>query len=229
MDKFQNITALTSRISGILFCICLGSLTATAETVSGRVTVIDGDTFEIHGKRIRLHGIDAPESGQQCKDATGKAFRCGQMAAKQMSGYVYGKIVNCKILDKDRYGRFIARCLVNGKDVNELLVKNGWALAYRQYSKDYVSAEGQAKLANMGIWRGEFIEPWDWRRGKRLEDLTVQKNDDCLIKGNISSSGKIYHTPSSPWYARTKINTTKGERWFCSEEEAEAAGWRAPR
>ena len=205
------------------------ALSAVSETLSGGVSVIDGDTFEMHGKRIRLHGIDAPESGQQCKDANGNSYRCGQMAAKQMSGYVSGKTVNCEILDKDRYGRFIARCLVDGTDVNELLVKEGWALAYRQYSNDYVSAEGQAKLVNIGLWQGKFVEPWNWRRGERLADATMQTDINCLIKGNISSSGKIYHTPSSPWYARTKINTAKGERWFCSEKEAEAAGWRAPR
>ena len=213
----------------LLFIVATLALPVQADVVSGRVSVIDGDTFEMHGKRIRLHGIDAPESGQQCKDANGKTYRCGQMAAKQMSGYVSGKTVNCEILDKDRYGRFIARCLVNGTDVNELLVKEGWALAYRQYSKDYAIAEGQAKRDNIGLWQGTFVEPWNWRRGQRLTDAAAPKASDCMIKGNISSSGKIYHTPSSPWYARTKINTAKGERWFCSEEEARAAGWREPR
>lgn len=212
-----------------LFIVAILALPVQADVMSGRVSVIDGDTFEMAGKRIRLHGIDAPESGQQCKDVKGNTYRCGQMAAKQMSGYVSGKTVNCEILDKDRYGRFIARCLVNGTDVNELLVKEGWALAYRQYSKDYVSAEGQAKRNNIGLWQGKFVEPWNWRRGERVTDAGAPKTNNCIIKGNISNSGKIYHTPSSPWYARTKINTAKGERWFCSEEEAEAAGWRAPR
>jgi len=206
--------------------LCLWTQNIFAETVSGHVIVIDGDTLEVHGQRIRLHGIDAPESGQQCKDVNGRMYRCGQMAAKQMFGYVSGQTVNCEILNKDRYGRFIARCLVNGTDVNELIVKDGWALAYRQYSKDYSSAEGQAKRDNLGLWQGVFVEPWDWRRGKRLPDATITKPKDCIIKGNISSRGKIYHTPSSPWYERTKINTTKGERWFCTVEEAEAAGWR---
>ena len=213
----------------LLFIFATLALPLQADVVSGRVSVIDGDTLEMHGKRIRLHGIDAPESGQQCKDVNGTTYRCGQMAAKQMSGYVSGKTVNCEILDKDRYGRFIARCLANGADVNELLVQDGWALAYRQYSKDYASAEGQAKRDKVGLWQGQFVEPWNWRRGERLADATMHEDSDCLIKGNISSNGKIYHTPSSPWYARTKINTAKGERWFCSAEEAEAAGWRAPR
>ena len=222
---------IANRFIFLLSLVLSGVSTASSasENFDCCVSVIDGDTFEMHGKRIRLHGIDAPESGQQCKDRNGKTYRCGQMAAKQMSGYVSGKTVKCEILDKDRYGRFIARCLVNGTDVNELLVKEGWALAYRQYSKDYVSAEGQAKRNYIGLWQGKFVEPWNWRRGERLADAATRKTNDCMIKGNISSSGKIYHTPSSPWYDRTKINTAKGERWFCSEAEAKAAGWRAPR
>jgi len=233
VDKF--LMFLQSSVKSNLFyalivsIVSIAALPVASETVTGRVSVIDGDTFEMHGERIRLHGIDAPESGQSCKDVNGKTYRCGQMAAKQMSGYVSDETVNCEIIDKDRYGRFIAKCLVNGTDINELLVKGGWALAYLQYSTDYVSAEGQAKGENIGLWQGEFVEPWNWRRGERLENATVQKDSDCLIKGNISSSGKIYHLPSSPWYARTKINTSKGERWFCTKEEAEAAGWRAPR
>ena len=150
---------IANRFIFLLSLVLSGVSTASSasETLTGRVSVIDGDTFEMHGKRIRLHGIDAPESGQQCKDRNGKTYRCGQMAAKQMSGYVSGKTVKCEILDKDRYGRFIARCLANGTDVNELLVKEGWALAYRQYSKDYVGAEAQAKRNNIGLWQGNLL------------------------------------------------------------------------
>ena len=203
--------------------------TLNAETVAGRVTVIDGDTIEMHGQRIRLHGIDAPESGQSCADKNGATYRCGQTSANQMASYVRGKTVNCNVTDRDRYGRLVAVCYVNGEDINERLVFEGWALAYRQYSRDYVRAETQAKRNSAGLWDGRFVEPWKWRKGSRLASTKQDKSGDCVIKGNISSSGKIYHTPESPWYSRTKINTQKGERWFCSEAEAEAAGWRAPR
>ena len=203
--------------------------TLNAETVAGRVTVIDGDTIEMHGQRIRLHGIDAPESGQSCEDKNGATYRCGQTSANQMASYVRGKTVNCNVTYRDRYGRLVAACYVNGEDINERLVFEGWALAYRQYSRDYVRAETQAKRNSAGLWQGRFVEPWNWRKGSRLAATKQEKSGDCVIKGNISSSGKIYHTPGSPWYSRTKINTQKGERWFCSEAEAEAAGWRAPR
>ena len=200
----------------------------TAENLIGRVSVIDGDTLEMHGKRIRLYGIDAPESGQSCLDPEGESYRCGQTSANKMESYTFENLVTCEVTDTDRYGRLVAACFVDGEDVNRLLVSEGWALAYRRYSTDYVLAEEKAKRLGLGMWKGKFVEPWDWRRGERLHDATVLKTDDCLIKGNISSRGKIYHTPSSPWYDRTKINIAKGERWFCTEEEAQAAGWRAP-
>ena len=213
----------------LFFLIFINHEASATEGLVGRVSVVDGDTLEMHGNRIRLHGIDAPESGQSCTDEENKTYRCGQLSANRMASYVSGKAVYCEILDKDRYGRLIAACSVNDVDVNQLLVSEGWALAYRQYSRDYVSAEENAKKLGLGMWQGKFVEPWNWRRGERLEEAKAQIPNDCIIKGNISSSGKIYHTPSSPWYTRTKINTAKGERWFCSEEEAEAAGWRAPR
>ena len=200
-----------------------------AEMISGRVSVIDGDTLEMHGVRIRLNGIDAPESGQSCLDANGVCYKCGQLAAFKMLEYVEGRSVHCEITDKDRYGRSLATCSVNDMNVNEKLVADGWALAYKQYSLDYVEAENYAREISSGLWSGKFIEPWKWRRGERLDDAKVHKSNDCLIKGNISSNGKIYHTPSSPWYVRTKIITAQGERWFCSIAEAEAAGWRAPK
>ena len=212
----------------LFFLIFINHEASATEGLVGRVSVVDGDTLEMHGNRIRLHGIDAPESGQSCTDEENKTYRCGQLSANRMASYVSGKAVYCEILDKDRYGRLIAACSVNDVDVNQLLVSEGWALAYRQYSRDYVSAEENAKKLGLGMWQGKFVEPWNWRRGERLEEAKAQIPNDCIIKGNISSRGKIYHTPSSPWYDRTKINIAKGERWFCTEEEAQAAGWRAP-
>ena len=224
-----KLISLRLHLTCMILIVMLATKSIFAETLSGRVTVIDGDTLEMHGQRIRLHGIDAPESGQSCADKNGTIYRCGQVSAKQMASYVRGKTVNCNVTDRDRYGRLVAACFINGEDINERLVFEGWALAYRHYSRDYVRSETQAKRNSAGMWQGRFVEPWKWRKGSRLASTKQEKSGDCVIKGNISSSGKIYHTPESPWYSRTKINTQKGERWFCSEAEAEAAGWRAPR
>ena len=128
----------------------------------------------------------------------------------------------------DRYGRTLAICTVGGLDVNAWLVSEGWALAYRRYSLAYVALEEAAQAAQRGMWRGRFVPPWEWGRGTRLADTTPAQPGACLIKGNINRSGKrIYHVPGERWYNRTKITTAKGERWFCTEEEARAGGWRA--
>ena len=213
--------------SFLILFIAIANL-ALASSLEGRVTVIDGDTLEMHGKRIRLHGIDAPESGQTCRSQSGKTYRCGQLAAEQMAKYTKRKTIRCNVLDTDRYGRLVAVCFADGQDINKRIVSDGFALAYRRYSRDYIAAERNAERDKAGMWQGAFVKPWDWRKGDRLSKIKEQKGK-CLIKGNISSSGKIYHTPSSPWYGRTKINTAKGERWFCTEAEAVEAGWRAPK
>ena len=119
----------------------------------------------------------------------------------------------------------IGRCYVQGDDIEAWMVLNGWALAYRRYSTEYVDEELSAREARSGLWRGEFVPPWEWRRGKRIQADAVPNG--CAIKGNISSKGeRIYHSPGAQHYDRTKINTEKGERWFCTEADAVAAGWR---
>ena len=213
----------------IVISLYLLAFQVHADVLKGKISVIDGDTIEMHGKRIRLHGIDAPESGQTCINKNGKNYRCGKFAAQRLSKIIGWNTITCKVMDIDRYGRAIALCNIKNKDINEQLVEEGLALAYRQYSKDYVLAEKTARNAKKGLWQGDFIKPWDWRKGKRLVANSSTNTNKCKIKGNISSSGKIYHTPKSKWYNKTKINTSKGERWFCTEAEARAAGWRAPK
>lgn len=131
--------------------------------------MIDGDTIEIAGKRIRLYGIDAPESRQTCiRDA--KTSRCGQEAALALSNRVGSEVVVCDDRGRDRYRRVIAVCRLGGRagpDINAWMVEEGWALAYRRYSRDYVKEEGTAEAAKRGLWSGTFEEPWEWRRQRR--------------------------------------------------------------
>ena len=138
----------------------------TLADVTDQASVIDGETLEIHGQRIRLHGFDAPESGQLCY-IDGKRWRCGKDAANVLADLINRRPVTCQERDRDRYGRVVAVCRVAGEDLGAWLVGNGLALAYRRYSTAYVPHEDGARLAKAGMWQGAFVPPWDWRRGKR--------------------------------------------------------------
>ena len=193
----------------------------------GRGGVIDGDTIEIRGERIRLHGIDAPESQQRC-EADSNTWRCGQQAALALADKIGTANIVCDDLGMDQYNRTLAVCRLGDLDLNGWLVAEGWALSYRHYSSEYVPQEDVARVAGNGMWRGRFVPPWDWRRGTRLVD--TEPPGDCAIKGNINGDGeRIYHLPESGWYDQTRISQDRNERWFCSEAEARKAGWRAPR
>ena len=162
--------------------------------LSGRVSVIDGDTIEIHGQRIRLYGIDAPEHDQNC-EAGGKQYPCGQQAALALADRIGQRPSTCEQRDIDRYHRIVAVCQAGGEDLNAWMVRQGWALAYRQYTTAYVPDEDAARATGAGIWRGTFTAPWDWRHGQR-QGAAANDNapGQCLIKGNISASGEhIYH------------------------------------
>jgi len=150
-----------------LLTILLSATPATANELNGVASVIDGDTVEIRGTRIRLHGIDAPESGQLCTRLFGQSWRCGQQAALALSDRIGRRSVICVARDTDRYGRTIAVCSQGGVDLNAWMVAEGWAVAYRRYSLDYASAETDARRAGRNIWSATFVMPWDWRRGAR--------------------------------------------------------------
>ncbi len=152
----------------LTIALCLLATPALAD-VAGTASVIDGDTLKIHDQRIRLHGIDAPESRQLCR-LDGKPWPCGRDAANALADKIARRPVTCEDLGRDRYKRIIARCTVAGEDLEKWMVANGWALAYRRYSLDYVDEEADAQAARRGIWASEFVKPWEWRRGKRLDN-----------------------------------------------------------
>ena len=135
--------------------------------ISGTASITDGDTITISGMKVRLNGIDTPERNQTCRKASVK-WSCGAKATETLKKWLYNKKVRCLGDTKDRYDRLIADCFVDGYNVNARLVYEGLALAYRKYSKKYVPEENKARAAKRGLWAGEFIAPWDWRKGKRL-------------------------------------------------------------
>jgi endonuclease YncB( thermonuclease family) len=142
--------------------ILVFSLPCAAADIIGQATVVDGDTIEIHGKLIRLFGIDAPEGSQTCT-ADGKTYLCGHLAALTLADLVGRQVVSCEQRDFDPYWRIVAICFAGSDDLGAQMVEQGWALAYRRDSKSYVGQEQAAKSSHRGIWRGEFVPPWDWR------------------------------------------------------------------
>ena len=218
-----------------------GTTVSQPKLLVGRATVIDGDTVEIKGEHVRLNGIDAPESRQSCKDAKGKIYRCGAVAAGALDGFLAAsRPLRCEFITRDRYGRFVGNCFrTDGKSVAAWLVRDSHALDWPRYSQgDYADEQASAKAEKTGLWAGTFEAPWDWRAEDRSKQAAEDKpsttqplglvaSAGCRIKGNINGEGeRIYHLPGQKFYANMRITPARGERWFCSEAEAKAAGWR---
>lgn len=131
--------------------------------LTGVAAIHDGDTMTVNGIRVRLHGIDAPELDQPCR-RQGRPWACGRAAKTQLEGLVGASDVACTAIDKDRYGRIVARCSIAGQDIQAWMVRNGWAIAYDRYSKEYLPQQAQAQRDGLGIWQGENVAPESWRR-----------------------------------------------------------------
>jgi len=140
---------------------------ALAFEVYGPARVIDGDTLEVAGERVRLFGIDAPEKGQTCRGPRGRPWPCGRVATHALKALIAGRPVVCQTTARDRYGRAIARCLVARTDLSAWMVGAGWALAYRRYSTRYVPWECAARRDRRGLWSGRFELPWAHRRRRQ--------------------------------------------------------------
>ncbi|MBW6416670.1 thermonuclease family protein [Celeribacter sp. PS-C1] len=191
----------------------------------GALRVVDGDTLAIGEIKIRLHGIDAPELSQSCSDMRGESWACGDWSKAVLARLAVGEVA-CVEKARDRYGRTVAVCYGDAGDLNAEMVRAGAAYAYAKYSRDYVADEEAARAGGHGLWRAGSQAPAAYRAETRVAPAPQTPPSDCAIKGNISSSGKLYHMPGGRWYDGTRINATSGERWFCSESEARAAGWR---
>lgn len=202
---------------------------ATAEDLFKVTRVIDGDTIELeNGERVRYIGIDTPETVDPRKPV--QCF--GVEASKKNKELVEGKEVRLEkdITDRDKYNRLLRYVWVGDTFVNLELVKQGFAHSYSyppdvKYQDQFVAAEREAREAKLGLWAAcpvsQEIIPQTSSPG------TESSSSSCSIKGNISSSGeKIYHLPGCGSYEKTKIDESRGERWFCSEAEAQTAGWR---
>ncbi len=151
------------RVFGLL---ALVALPAHADVV-GKATVIDGNTLEVAGERVRLYGIDAPELDQTCRWPN-KVISCGRIAGTAAMDLIAGvDRVECETRGRDSSGQWIATCTADGFDIGRNMVHTGWALADRRESSVYVEVEDQARKAKRGLWKGDFVVPWEWRQPYR--------------------------------------------------------------
>jgi endonuclease YncB( thermonuclease family) len=225
--------------------IAAGLLVAVVSTylpregaIAGDVRVVDGDSLHVGDTEVRLFGVDAFEGRQVCS-RDGNPWRCGEAAADELRTLTAGRPITCSKKDTDSYGRTVAVCSNGSADLGAELARAGLALAYREFSDDYVDEENEARAARRGAWAGDFTPPWEARRRGQDAQLPPQSGDTpavggCRgtgIKGNISRNGgeRIYHVRGSSSYEETVIDESDGERWFCTEEDARRAGWRPRR
>jgi endonuclease YncB( thermonuclease family) len=153
---------------------------ALAGELIGQASVIDGDTLEIHGTRIRLWGIDAPESTQLCRGDDSLLYRCGAQAANDLDAFIARRPVNCTPMNLDQYGRTVATCSTGGADLGEWLVRSGLALDWPLFSKGrYEGAQHNAERAGRGIWKGSYVEPWLYRACIRANGSPPNCSDDA--------------------------------------------------
>jgi endonuclease YncB( thermonuclease family) len=228
---------------------------ASSAALRGTALVVDGDTLEVAGTRVRLSGIDAPETDQVCLDAAARPWSCGIAAREALASAIGSLAVACKPSGLDQYARTLAACrAADGRDLQDVMVRQGYALSFRHYSHAYDGAEDEARGRRQGLWAGAFVAPWDWRHrtpttevlGAASVPITARSlllpperaaiagaqggnapDPACVIKGNVNRGGeRIYHVPGQRQYAAVRIRPGDGKRWFCSENEARAAGWR---
>lgn len=216
-------------MSRVVVCLALAILIAlpVRAEISGRVSVVDGDTLDVGGTRVRLYGIDAPERDQPCQTELGTEFFCGTWVSGQVRGRFEGQHARCIPQTTDRYDRLVARCAVEGQDMGRRLVADGLAYAFRRYSMAYDPEERRAAARDAGLHALVLQRPAQHRASPPRARLPVDAV--CRIKGNVSRNGRIFHLPGQQHYGNTVIDPARGERLFCSEAEARAAGWRPAR
>lgn len=193
--------------------------------------VIDGDTIEIEGgERVRYIGIDTPETMDPRKPV--QCF--GVEASNKNKELVEGKMVRLEkdITDRDKYNRLLRYVYVGDIFINLELVKQGFAYSYSyppdiKYQEQFVKAQQEAREAKRGLWSACPQVSQAAEKTPAPVVPSMPSDTSCQIKGNINASGeKIYHLPGCGSYSKTQIDESRGERWFCTEAEAQAAGWR---
>jgi endonuclease YncB( thermonuclease family) len=200
-------------------------LIGAGKSVQGYAYPVGSDSVRIGSTTVRLAGIDAPESEQRCGKA-GRSWRCGAATEAALARLVGSRRVSCTLAGSDESGRALGRCSVGKKDVAAELVREGHVFADGTVLARYASAEREARAAKAGMWSGEVERPAAYR-SKLWEEAKRRAPEGCPIKGQVSGAARVYVLPWSPDYERVRVQKARGERWFCSEQEAVSAGFKA--
>jgi endonuclease YncB( thermonuclease family) len=200
-------------------------LIGSAPALRGRAQAITGDTVRIANSTVRLAGIEAPETEQRCGKGN-RQWRCATAAQAALSRLVGGRDVHCTIDGSDDTGRPLAYCTSGKIDINAELVRQGYVFATTGLFAPYAALEKEASSQKAGVWSGDAERPSQYR-AKAWDEAKRRAPDGCPIKGLVTGSGRIYVLPGAPDYERGRIQTARGERWFCSERDAQSAGFKA--
>jgi len=211
-------------VSLALYVLFVPAAATALEEITGPAWVLEGDLISIRGQSIRLWGIDAPEREQTCV-RNGRVWRCGQAATVYLRKFVGSNTVTCRPVWQDSDDVVHARCRMKGLDLAADMATRGYALIPPNGPRAYVLNRNEGRTRGAGLWSGLYMAPWDWRAGKRLNEW-ISDNRGCSIKGDIEQDGaRVFHLPSDRSFEAVRIQADKGERWFCSQEEALGAGW----
>ncbi|MEO1694456.1 MAG: thermonuclease family protein [Pseudomonadota bacterium] len=198
----------------------LPALFSSERKITGRARVVTGDTLIIDGARVRLAGLAAPYPAQVCRTARRRAWRCGRRAERRLKRLTRGRTVACTVTES---APSRGTCRAGNIDLGAAMVRRG--LAFADTGGPYSAEAAAAKSGRRGIWQGTAETP-DVYAARMWDRASARAPDRCPIKGEIRRGQKVYVMPWSSQYRRTRIRTARGERWFCSEAAAAAAGWR---
>jgi endonuclease YncB( thermonuclease family) len=196
-----------------------------AARLEGRAIALSGDTLRVAGTTVALSGIEAPVEGQTCATDDARSWRCDAAAKSALARLLRSASVACSLSGTDDLGRKVGTCREGETDIAAELVRNGDVFAQTGFFSSYGSLENAAREAKVGIWRGEAARPSDYR-SQKWEEAKREAPEGCPIKGNVMHGRRVYVLPWAQGYERVKVSSSRGERWFCSEAEARAAGWR---
>ena len=232
------------RLLPCLIALACMAAPAQGQIMSGPAAVVDANTLDMTGSRVRLVGLDAPERKQTCT-RSGEDWACGEEAARTVAAIIAEQAITCVVQGSDASGLTLAACKVRNIDIGQELLRRGMAVVLDDAPPGYAEASGVAQSLQYGLWAGDFQQPSEWRtanssasqrevrqdragterpagRARSVSERRYTNALGCAIKGNRSRRGEwIYHLPGQAYY-----EDTRPEELFCTEREAMAAGYR---